>query len=258
MRIRDFLSESADLDVIYSNIVDKLRLQMYQYLYDRKDDPDFKLPIVVYKGVETPGVRIRDIIKGGPFQDVIVIFDQSDGYGNSGQAIAFKEPTNACNYAVMISAFGSSIKDIMTTLMATHSAEVFRHEFIHIMDFKRHKGPVFKREGRNGPKDDSPEESARYFNSDQELNAFYHNIAEPLLAQYRFVRKDPTTVHFYDELPDFKSYLEVLTKQLYGPKKRFWAALTAENRRRLIARLYRLYVEFQQESAKARLDVPLA
>jgi hypothetical protein len=255
MKIMDFLTESADTDVIYSKIVDKLRTQLYEYLYYAlQRDPKFELPIAVYQGDETPCIIIREAVKGGPFQDVMVMFKHSEGFGLTGKAIAWNETRHGCNYAVVIDALGTTTQQILNTLSADRTAAIFRHEFIHIMDYKRYKGDIFKRQGRNGPQytdDDTEEkkkaETSRYHNSPEELNAFFHNLAEPLLNQHRFVKDDPESAEFFDPLPaNFSDYLAKVTKALHGPTRRFWDDLSEQNRRKVTSRLYRLFQDYER------------
>jgi hypothetical protein len=261
MKIRDFITEDAKTDVIYSKIVDKLRIQLYEYLYRSLEaDANFQLPIAVYKGEDIPCIIIREVVKGGPFQDTLVMFQYTDGYGLSGKAIAFQTPVHGCNYAVVIAALGETVSKIMNTLSVDRTAAIFRHEFIHVMDFKRYKGRVFDRPGRNGPQyePNDPEEHKqaereRYYNSAEELNAFFHNLAEPLLNQHRFVNDDPEAAEFFDPLPDnFTDYLAKVTGRLMGETKRFWQHLTPANKRKLTTRLYRLFQDYKNATATTR------
>ncbi len=127
-------------------------------------------------------------------------------------------------------------------------ASTFRHEFQHFLDNTwKHNREVKTRYDAKavvGKARDRRREIDTYFNDPQELNAYFHELAEPMLKILRAASqndfdavKEAGTVD-----PDFRAYLK---HQMYWQADsqtwQFYQALTEDNRKKIIKRLYALH-----------------
>ena len=110
---------------------------------------------------------------------------------------------------------------------------------IHVMDDVRYKS--------TNAKFVDPKNKEQYYNDPAELNAYFHNIAEPLLDTLKMVKQEGLDIlKLSPEIPtDFRVFVADRVKTLrHEPLKQFWAHLNDRNRRRLVSRLHSLHSEY--------------
>ncbi len=259
------LDEGAEDNAAISQVIDYLRLKCYSYLWHRKDDPSFDLPIMNIFGQDGPLLLIRDIEPGTMFDDVGVCFPFKDGYGMGGKAVWLPTTTHGLNFVVLLDPVDEGTRGVMKTLNVDRCADTFRHEFVHVVDMKRRKGERDRMkstsndtkavDGRKGP-------NPHYFNEPLELNAYFHNLAEPILTQVRYMKQHGNddvngrdVLGLLDRLPlDFKTWLEKRVGALNPTLRRFWGSLRKQNKRQVIKRLFDQFNEYQRlwDSIEAR------
>ena len=251
------LFEDANLDISMSHDIDELRNKMYSYLYKRKDDPSFRMTTAVYKGKEQDALMVRDVDPDSVFADVILIFNYVDGYGIGGVMSPRDIPAYNIKYLVALDAIDKGVAGALKTLWVDRSAATFRHEFVHVLDFKRRKESQDKIKSTT-PKDDSDLEKARYANNPLERNAFFHNLAEPLLNRLRFIHKGgKDTLGLFNPIEnDFNGWLKKETSKSLGSTKRWWDHLSPDNKRKAIARIYKLFIEVQNAQREVEAFTP--
>lgn len=132
---------------------------------------------------------------------------------------------------------------------STVAHDILLHEIVHYLDSKR-DGDW---EGRTRPKSGS----ADYYNSGTELNAYFNNVAEPLLRFINMAKEtqdDPAALARMAETIgihwDFRETFASLVRKIESPGavskmtlRKFLNALRGKNRKRIIARLYALHRE---------------
>lgn len=274
MHLRD-LFEGPEQDITASHVGDKVRIRLYAYLYRKCEratkygqdhlglDKDAAakrahevttLDTIVYGGVEYPSILLRSAIPDIEIaKDIVVCFRESD-FAMTGSANHLKIPVHGLKHFIFIDSLGNGILDCMRAINSDRGANIFRHEFQHVLDAKRYKGDMFRRGSRNsynGPRGDrepTAKEQRDYHNETSELNAFYHNLAEPLLARLRFYQEHEASepgatalIYNPDISLDFREYLDQRTSKLHGTLARHWQHLTQKNRKRAIQRLAQLH-----------------
>jgi hypothetical protein len=243
MKLQD-LFERGEQDVQFYSKIDEVRQDMYGYLYNSlKKDPDFKMPVAELQGQDYPCLAVKWIKPVSWFSRVLVIFKKTD-FGGGG----FVSPVKMQDFdhIVSINVWDDTPKGIMNSLHADRTVATFKHEFTHILDLRRLKNapPTYtssQTKDENGGYGEK--ERADYSNHPLELNAYFANLAEPLLDRLSLAKKEGLEVlGLYDPLPrPFDQYLLKLPSLKYGTLKHWWAVLTPENKKKLIRRLYDLY-----------------
>lgn len=254
MLLRD-LFEDSEQDVSASQLGDKLRTALYGYIYNLRQEKgdDAKLGAVVpIDGKEYPCMPVSDLSQRYRFrdlQDVLIVFrPQEEGqWSVGGYAQSLRHPVNGINYLVVIDCFGETLRHLQNSLGADRVAHVFRHELQHILDFKRYKNDEF-RPGRTSKSNykRAEEDERAYHNHPLERNAYWHNLAEPILNNLRFMAgyiNDPEMWELLsNNIPrDFSEFLKTAMLRAPGATKNNMARLSKQNRKRAIARLYQLH-----------------
>lgn len=128
-----------------------------------------------------------------------------------------------------------------------HVHDVLIHEITHYLDSKRN--PAFF-----GGKDNEDDGRSGYYNNPNEFNAYFTNLAYPLLHFLNLVEEGGSAERLASVLKisrDFKANLEMMVRRAAtkpnGAYKRFYEKLDQRNRRALMKRLYALH---QQVIAK--------
>ena len=134
-----------------------------------------------------------------------------------------------------------------TTYVATRMAgveKVFLHEFIHYLDQHRYKGKapesvaLLRKHGMAG-----------YYNSPSEFNAYYQEAANEILSTLRTIKKyaepqKPGTLASF--IRDYSTFEKRFLVPPYFAEG-FLTALNDKYRKKLVQRLYGLYVEVKKE-----------
>lgn len=174
---------------------------------------------------------------------ILIGMKEPRAIGLSGGVYRFSTPIFGYDRAIMVSGMREfTQEELRRVATGTNFIEVFGHEYIHVLDADRTSGRIMK--GIAGPEDQTA-----YFNDPAEFNAFYHDVARPLLDLIKVITTDPEYFDDYLGLYGFNgdwkhdlSYM--LTRD--GIIRRFVATLTATRRRSLLKRLYRLYLTMKQ------------
>lgn len=256
------LLEAIDDDISASALGEHLRTIIYSYLYNlkREHGDDYRLPMTAtYGGVEMPCIPIRDLPQRYRFrdlQDVLLIFRirNIDPWRMVGYASQLQQPRSEFSHIVVIDAFGETVLELLKTIGNDRMSNVFRHEIQHVLDGKRFKGDRFA--NSNGYK--KPKENPRAYHNDPfEQNAYWHNLAEPILRNLRFMSENPEPEMWalinQDIDPDFSKFLEKALRRGGSIVRQHMQRLTGENRKRAIARLYQMHRKYFEllNSAKA-------
>lgn len=243
-------TEDAESDLMRSVRAEDFMLAIKKYLYNLEDQ---KLDTANINGVDHPVIWGKDVWGPGFFGDVLVAFYE-DRRPYAGRA--FKIPNNRYRYGIKIGVDDmSSTRLIYYALTDSKISQTVQHELQHIIDYKRKKDKREKDKKSfsdyDNPKDD---ELSDYYNSPAELNAYFHNIAEPLLSRMRFIQKHGLeAAQIYPDLEDnFRDYYTNHVVNMTGRYQPFWNNLNELNRRKVIKRLknlFDLFVEFQAKYA---------
>jgi hypothetical protein len=244
------LFEDAESDVRRSLNADRLYQNATAHLY-RLIKAGEKLPTAIFGGKDVPCLPAQDYNAPAFFHDVIMLFPNNE-YAMGGKAVQMKEKLGGrYRFLVIINVDGDTTDEIWKALRYDRVETVVRHELQHIIDFKRRKGDIFKTREPNF-KDNagsmSPEERRAYHNSSAETNAYFHNLAEPLLARIRLMQKSGVEMAglFPDLSRDFREYLTKNLANKHGVLKQHWEAISEENRRKVFARLSKLFSLYWQ------------
>jgi hypothetical protein len=239
------LFEDAESDVRRSLNADKLFQSVTAHIY-RLYKAGEKLPTAIYNGENVPCLPAEDFDASPFFRDVLLIFPNNT-YAMGGKASQVQELIGGrYRFIVTVNVDGDTTEEIWIALRYDRVETVVRHELQHIIDFKRRKGDIFKTREPNFNQEDTlstPEKTVAYHNSSAETNAYFHNLAEPLLKRIRFMQEHGVDmVGIFPDLPrDFRAYLTDHLSNKYGVLKRHWEALTEENRRKVFSRLSKLF-----------------
>lgn len=251
MRVQDIF-ETILTDVEAARLASRAAITVSQRIYDGaksdhlieiSDHGDFLL-----YGLDKLG--LASIIP--ELSDCCLLFGkkQANTVGSSGGVYKFEEPILGYNSAIAFWGIREiTDKAVASFVNSTEFITIFKHEFIHVLD-----GIRSDEKSKSHPAEDQ----TRYYNSDAELNAYFHDIASPLTGIIDEIAKGygsaSELADLYDISGDFKRDL----KRMLGTDmatRRFVSYLTYENRRKIIRRLARLHGEvvrlLAQEKAKS-------
>lgn len=168
--------------------------------------------------------------------------------GMSGRIMDFGQLIFDCQRGLIIQGMREfTEKDMRSTVNSTEFIGVFEHEYLHVLDDMRTNGKIDT--GR--PSD--AENREQYFNSPAEFNAYFHDIAKPMLDALIAIAKEPEhaddILDLYQITGDFNK--DVRRMMTATPLiRRFVIWLTPARRKALMKRLYRLY----QQALTVRQD----
>ena len=230
------INEASQDDLRRSLLGNELLMGLVSYLWNKPKDETpttsiiFGRPFVCISANEMSNTR-------GIFHDVMIAITDHH-MGDPSGSVTRVTPVNGIRYIIKIFLHLDHIgswHDIYAAMCANDRRDTFRHEAQHILDIKRYHD----KEGLQSTTDLSREE---YFNSPLELNAFFHNIAEPVLSHLRFLYEHPIGFEFFTRLPDdYRAFLSYRIAHLTGSHRSFWDHLTDVNKKRVISRLKKLY-----------------
>lgn len=252
------LFEAAQDDLAMSKKVDDLRILIHDYVYGMKERGEELAEAEIF-GANGWCLFGADL-PSPPFNVSNVMFFWSPEVMS--KCVALDGPVaSARNITkiVMLNA-GYFIQDVTRpldyvtrSLSRNAGSATFRHEVIHLLDYSRVQkisGSSVKLTAKS-KEHVSAEDLADYHNEPLELNAYFHNIAEPLLLILRMFAEEPLGLVFLDPLPaTFREYWENLPS-LPMPAKRHLEHISPENRKRLISRLNALFNEAKAAEKKA-------
>jgi hypothetical protein len=218
-----------------------------------------------------PGLVSDDFgYSGGMLRGVLVCFRHNDFPETNGSA-APVEDGGDIRYVVQMDVKTDDLRTLMFSVSSTNGRTVLLHEIAHVIDYIRYKDKngIKKREivrVKKAAKDMTPDERMAhrqkeievYHNDPLERNAFFHNMAEPLLQRMRYLQNDSMALEFLDPIPrDFREYFNGTLKKKYGVVGQHWATVSEDGKRRIVSRLNSLFTLFwksldAREAAKAK------
>lgn len=146
----------------------------------------------------------------------------------------------------------STPRQIMYSLQNARTRSTLRHEIQHVLDrIRRKKKTVFTGASQKSNADDGFE---KYYNSPSELNAYFHNVAEPLLERIRFVQKHGIELEglFGHVSMDFREWFTTRIASLPATEASFWKWLSDQNKRKVIKRLEKLHALYVKLNAASK------
>lgn len=214
--------------------VRKAYKQVSQYIY-AKHEPDFDLELGS-KG-EYYVYSSRSMKVDGDFL-LLIGLRHPHAYGMSGAVMTFDDAVFGMHRGIAIYGMRKmTMEDLHSTVNSTSFLTVFEHEYLHLLDIDRTNGRITAKKPPDTRKAD-------YYNDPAEFNAFYHDLAKPLLDAIRNIQDEPQytkdILYLHDITGDFRQDIaQMMTASVHT--QRFTASLTPERRRSLLRRLYGLY-----------------
>lgn len=245
------LNEAYETDIFVSEQIDALRLKVYNYIWNLRKSGETELPHATSgsDGREVPALMVKDADPDTIFRDVLLAFD--DELHARGMCIPLKQAQSGVRYVVKLRSYGLEMDDFIYALWNETIAQTFRHEFTHVYDIRRRKehrskvrgtGTIEPKLGETDTEQAEREASeAKYINNPLESNALYHELAEPLLRDIRFLNTEPHRDGVELLTPPtqttFVEWLEFRLKTCSMTVKRFYPMLSEKKKRRTIRRL---------------------
>jgi hypothetical protein len=172
-------------------------------------------------------------------------FAKQQGYAVSGNISKFQRSGEPIITVYCLEDLQNTETAAKTIIYRHPVHDVLIHELIHYLDSARNSTMYSKSTGED------KQGKAEYYNDPAEFNAFFHNLAQPLLAFLEAARNDaglPGLTQFAKAQGidlDFKETLAMLIQRAQGQAnpalKRYWTYLLPDRRRRVIRRLYALH-----------------
>jgi hypothetical protein len=228
------IKESASDDVAMHREVRRVYQLISQYIY-KKNEPDYDLELgkqgefYVYSS-RSMGID-RDFL-------LLIGLRKPNTVGVSGALMTFSEGVLGFHRGIAVYGMRQmTMDDLYSTVNSTSFLEVFEHEYLHLLDVDRTNGRIT---AKNSPNT----RTADYYNDPAEFNAFYHDLAKPMLDAIRNINDEPQYAQDILDLHDITGDYDhdiahMMTANLHT--RRFTASLTPERRRSLLRRLYNLH-----------------
>lgn len=210
-----------------------------------------------------PGILSDEMgFSSGMLRGVLVCFRHDDYPEMNGSASPTEQGGNI-RFVVQMDAKTNTMKDLAYSVGSNRGKMIILHEIAHVMDYIRFKDKrgihsrkivQVKKDMENighVPNDElqrrHEEYRKVYHNDPLERNAFFHNIAEPILERMRFLQAGNGGHDFFDPISrDFQTYFKDVLTRNHGVLKQHWETLEPLAKRRNISRLYALFNEYWQ------------
>lgn len=256
-----FAVESAKDDVAFHQAAMKAYRAISQRLYDAQDIYDivYRMTHFTYEDNQGPFYIVDPKLPEMQGQDFLLIFGKQRYKKMTGTMGKLNAPYMGTSNTMIIEALPTGkveeITDVVGTMEFLH---LFTHEYTHYLDSIRWSPTMHFSTVSNSPDDDvHRRELTAHFNSSEEYNAYFHQIASSLLAFIDEVRENPADAaglaNMFHIFPSFKEtaafYLNNNSHHVEG----FLAFMQTPTRYRALKRLYKLWELAWQEinSAKA-------
>ena len=247
--------EASEDDLRRSDLISDFHRACIKYLYHATYLPRIKIADKRY-----PTISGDEVFGAGIFGDVLIAF--YDDYRNySGRVL---RSHGEYRYVVMLHVNDLEPKAIAREL--ANNKQTFQHEFHHVLDLKRAKnketirGHIFKTDLDDSGQSISDDDLSGYYNNPLELNAYFNNLAEPLLERMRFIQKHGYEAYqLYPEIDNnFRDYFKNNVIEGGSWKYReYYRHLTDANKRKVIKRLSGLFELFQKIVEKYKSKEPI-
>lgn len=253
--MRSFITiiEAAQDDVDASAHAETMIFALIKYVYELRQKSE-TLPVMVFSdGAEHPVIFARDVAGIVGHDDLFFMFVKNTT-ASRGFYSPVKLPKHGLKHCIGFGVSDFSTAGIYRALSDFGKHPTMMHEIQHYFDVKRYKGrstPDSRYQG--GQFDDPDADRAAYYNNPAEYNAFFHNIAEPLLSYLRMVRKDgiETAEVFARPIdPDFRAFLRDAAKRMSRAHARAFDTFDETYRRRMLKRLFALHQEVMRVKAE--------
>lgn len=264
----DHLYEDAEADARRSRLAYEFINELYAYLYHQSVNGakvDEVLEKVKIGSAGEYQYCIRPSEFGAPpvFQRVLLTFRHADIPDVSGSANILQTPWNGLHYLISMEADTRDLSGILRSVNSTEGRATLHHELQHILDYRRFKRPYginnrkikdakvkFQAAAKNATSDDEIKDHRAdylkvYHNDDLEMNAFFHNLAEPILSRLRFFLKNDFVADQLfprDLTRDFREYFkDTVESKQWGIVAQHWSNISESNKRKVISRLKKLF-----------------
>jgi hypothetical protein len=263
------LYEDAASDLRRSDLANEFIQALSSYLFKlSKSGGSLKhLATAEYNGNDHYCIASEALDVPAILKSFLLIFIDSQYPDVSGTAAVLQTPIGRARYVVTVQADCSTLQSLSFSVTSTNVRTTLRHELQHILDYTRFKDKagianraiVAMKKTDTSKMDDAElrlhrdAQATLYHNDALETNAFFHNLAEPLLDRLRWLKRDSAAIEFFDDLPrDFRDYMAKHVAQWsdHAVVKQHWSKLNERNRRRAISRLKQLFDLFWTEMAK--------
>ena len=235
------ISEDANSTIAAYQTASGILTKLSMYLFNGDPMNHYGFKYLRFSNGETMlTLRGRDIGLSDEDAALWFRFGVLEGYAPHGSFSKFAKSSEPVITVLAFDALEDTeqvAKDIIYKKPIHH---VLRHEIIHYLDSKRN--PKMGGDQSHGP---------AYFNSPQEFNAYFTNLATPLLHFLQAAREEPDRAKLqrfakgYGISRDFQANLAMMVKEVsMNPgraAKLFYDNLYPRNRRALLKRLYGLH-----------------
>ena len=174
------------------------------------------------------------------YNDVAVAFTAVNKSGKGSMATLQGHPL--FNYGVQLDTlpskfFSLSPRDALEALPYYLDKATWMHEFIHLLDAKRHEDPLMAAENRR-----EPENMVEYVSSPQEFNAFYQERIHDIEEWLNKMRP----AYLESTLDSFDSFFDFALERFNQVVPFFYKNIDEKYLRKLKQRLYQFYVDYKE------------
>lgn len=210
--------------------------------FSRKGEAFLQKAIAVlrHRAIIDPNARCPVIDCDDP-DEISVVFDS--GIPGSGSAEEHWSGGHSMTIGV---GEVKTASNALKVLISPAGSDAFRHEFQHIMDMERHKKTVHVSydHAKVVSGTASKDEIRQYYNNPTEYNAYFHNIAEPLLRILRLAEENHIDDAKKSGEPidsDFKRYYQQMVWNMSSTNASVAANMNPSYRKKMLKRLYVLH-----------------
>jgi hypothetical protein len=229
------LFEDVKSDIKYSKEAENIIFSIYNYLYNELDaNPKFELPELEWRGKTSLCFVVGEIDK--KYDDLLIIFRKLRP--TVGASLAHISDSRF-KFLIILNIEGDE-NYIKSRLLNKNIQQSFIHELQHYFDIKRYKN----RDEPDASYDEEGEMSdpvflSNYYNNSLEYNAYFHNIAEPLLY---ILRIDAEIAREFADSFDFKEdFNEFLKSSIKGRNLKIFNHFNETYRKKMLKRLFALH-----------------
>jgi hypothetical protein len=246
------LMEGVDSDVDYSVKIDAMRIALYGHVHRLREKGQEMPPAEIW-GTNGTYIRAVDVPELAQEWPDLLFFFSMDG---PRQFIQLKHAVsdNITKIIMLRGAGDIDTRGVMRSFLHDQYVTVFNHEVTHLLDVKRRK-----RDPKEKTLTATIGDPSKYHNDSLELNAYFGELAAPLLDRLATIKTDGLEmIDFFKEVdPNFTTYLKKRIEKLSGVMRIHWNLISEKNKKRAIARLYGLHQEYMKWVAKREAEKAL-